>query len=752
MFMIMKVAKPVWPEEYKKERNIVINFKAVLPFDGKKAEIKIAADALYRLCVNGEFVSHGPQRCGRGFWRVDTVDITKYLIKGDNEISVFVTRHGVTSFEYVMQDSFLQAEVWVDGEVKLATDINGDFSAQRVLSREQVVERYSIQRPFIEVWNLPLKFSENLELSRVENVVLYDRSVAMPEFVEVAPEKLIADGEVFYEAKDFAAGNSHERPLSIDFSYKKEEIPVLHRDIMASINNKTYNKLDKKFELPLELNENGYFICKLPVEDTGFLKIDVECETDSTLYFLYDEILFDDDVTPEKHCATTNMITLSFEKGAHKFTCLEPMTMHYIKVVCGKGKAKLNGLQLKEYVNPEAKMAEFTSDDEALNRVYNAAVNTFAQNAVDVFTDCPSRERAGWLCDSFFTARTEKDLTGDSKIEKSFLENFFKATEFPEMPENMVPMCYPSFVDSRSFIPNWAMFLVVELEEYVARTGDTAMLDLAKKRVYGLEEYFKQFINADGLLENLKGWVFVEWSQANEWVQNVNFPSNMMYYAVLKAMSRMYNDKALSDKADKIKEAIIRLSFNGKFFRDHQVFDENGVLTTPEDITEVCQYYAFFTGIADKETYPELLDIIINDFGAGHKCKETHPEVYPANAFIGNYLRMEILSFTGHKDRILGEMKEYLDYMAKLTGTLWEHDNTTASCNHGFASHAVRTIFRDCLGVENVDEVNRTVKISNDFCAPENASAKIPLKEGSINIKIADGIRGITVEGNYELV
>ena len=26
--------------------------------------------------------------------------------------------------------------------------------------------------------------------------------------------------------------------------------------------------------------------------------------------------------------------------------------------------------------------------------------------------DCPSRERAGWLCDSYFTAKTEYVLTG----------------------------------------------------------------------------------------------------------------------------------------------------------------------------------------------------------------------------------------------------------------------------------------------------------------------------------------------------
>ena len=426
----------------------------------------------------------------------------------------------------------------------------------------------------------------------------------------------------------------------------------------------------------------------------------------------------------------------------------EPKTMQYIKVLCKYGSVKISNLCLTEYVNPAGDDVVFECDDDALMRVYNAAVNTFKQNAVDIFMDCPSRERAGWLCDSFFTGRTEKDLTGHSFVEKGFLENFFIATDFPRLPEGMLPMCYPSDPLQGSFIPNWAMFLVIELEEYVKRSGDSNMLLLAKERLYGLEKYFCNFINKDGLLEKLDGWVFVEWSQANKWVQDVNFPSNMMYYAMLKSMARMYSDSALDAKAEKIKAKIRELSFNGTFFRDRQVY-ENGVLSTPEDITEVCQYYAFFTGVADKETYPELIRIIAEDFGAGHKCEKTHPGVYPANAFIGNYLRMEVLSQNGYRKQIIGEIKDYFDYMARLTGTLWEMEKDNASCNHGFASHVVRFIFRDCLGVSEVDEQNKTVVLNSDFTSPANAHAVLPLKNGSITVDVVDGIRKVSVSGGY---
>lgn len=59
-----------------------------------------------------------------------------------------------------------------------------------------------------------------------------------------------------------------------------------------------------------------------------------------------------------------------------------------------------------------------------LNEIYKAALQTFRQNTVDVFMDCPSRERAGWLCDSYFTAIMEKEFTGYSCGSAQFLREF----------------------------------------------------------------------------------------------------------------------------------------------------------------------------------------------------------------------------------------------------------------------------------------------------------------------------------------
>ncbi len=751
--MYFKKATAVWGKEYVGERNVMLRFTAKIPAT-KDATISIAADSLYRLYINGKMVSHGPARCGKGWWRVDVLDISDKLAREENTIEIDVLNHGVMSFEYIKQPAFLQAEIVSEDTVLAATGVNGDFTARLNLSKQRVIDRYSYQRPFLEAWQLPVEYSDGVELCELNGINLTARTSDYPALERVYPKTAIAKGKFDY-SRDYgeALPNSrHEYEDRPDFSYNTCEIEKLCRKIQYSVKTTEFENTNEAWgadnELALSAGEFKSF--EWAAEDTGFLSFNISSQQDSLIYIIWDEIFMEGDIIPQLHTNDwTNVLPVRLKAGEYSFTAIEPRTLKYAKVLCAEGSVKLSGLSLVQYINPNGKKASFKSDDEALNRVYNAAVNTFVQNAVDIFMDCPSRERAGWLCDSFFTGRAEKDLTGANKIEHDFIENFVLATDFPDLPEGIMPMCYPADVMGGEFIPNWNMFLVIELEEYLARTGDRSLVDSAKSRLYALEKYFDGFLNKDGLLEKLEGWVFVEWSQANKWVQDVNFPSNMMYYAMLKAMARMYNEPEFDKKAEKIKSAILSLSFNGKFFRDHMVYDESGVLTTPEDITEVCQYYAFFTGIADKQNFPELLEIIARDFGAGHKCEKTHPGVYTANAFIGNYLRMEVLSSNGYRSQVLPEIKEYFDYMACLTGTLWEHDSTSASCNHGFASHVVHFILRDCLGIEKIDEHNKTIYLNHDFTAPKNCDATFPLKDGQLTVSFKDGIRAVKCSNGY---
>jgi alpha-L-rhamnosidase len=236
---------------------------------------------------------------------------------------------------------------------------------------------------------------------------------------------------------------------------------------------------------------------------------------------------------------------------------------------------------------------------------------------------------------------------------------------------------------------NWNLWMILQIEEYARdRGGDPALVGDLKKIVYGILGAMQRLENEFGLAEDMPGWVFVEWSRANDAdvVCGVNFPTNMLYCGAMEAAGRTYNDPALIEKAVKLRETIRKMSFNGKYFVDNAI-RKDGKLVLTDNTTEVCQDYAFYFDIASEELHPELWDTFTHQFGPHRKDSNSCPDVPFANAFIGNYLRLEILMREGLYDQLLEEIIGFFDIMAVTTGSLWEHVTTIASCCHGFASH-----------------------------------------------------------------
>ena len=398
-----------------------------------------------------------------------------------------------------------------------------------------------------------------------------------------------------------------------------------------------------------------------------------------------------------------------------------------------RGKVKVNGLYLREYANPRAGGATFAASDRRLIRLFEAGRQTFSQNAVDLFTDCPSRERAGWLCDSYFTARAGFDFTGRTELEKAFLENFIAPDSFAHLPAGMLPMCYPADHSRGTFIPNWALWFVLELEEYLARSGDRELVEAARPKVLALFDYFDRFANRDGLLEGLESWVFVEWSAANDFVQDVSYPSNFLYAAALEAAGRLYDRRELSARGETVRRSAGRKAFDGHFFVDNAK-RTLGWLHNTKNRTEVNQYFAFYFGAAGPETHPELWRNLVEVFGPRRDAASQFPAVHAAAPFIGKILRLEVLSRQGLCRQVVQEALDYYLPMAERTGTLWEFDGALASCNHGFASHVSSMLLRDCLGLWRVDPVAREVTLRLSDVGLAWCRGSRPVPGGSISL------------------
>jgi alpha-L-rhamnosidase len=151
-----RLAKPIWLADRETEMNVTVGFSARFEVpESATAQLKIAAASIYRVHINGQFLACGPARGPHGFHRVDHWDLDGQLRSGVNVLAIEVAGYNANSYYLLDQPSFLQAEVTSGQDVLASTGTGGaSFHAVVLDDRVQKVQRYSFQRPFVEVYEL----------------------------------------------------------------------------------------------------------------------------------------------------------------------------------------------------------------------------------------------------------------------------------------------------------------------------------------------------------------------------------------------------------------------------------------------------------------------------------------------------------------------------------------------------------------------------------------------------------------------
>lgn len=672
--------KFMWAGDREK-KNIRLSFE--LSLDKECDSMILYGADFYRVYVDGEFVSYGPERTASGYARRREI-----ALRNPKNICIDMTAYNVSTFCNDLQLPFIGVEIKDKDNVVYDT---ADFIAREYDCVVDSKLRYSKQRGFMEEYDFTKSTFTTHELYSVDAPVCLGGIGDNASYEEVEFKFMLER-----EFQGIATQDTLWWQRSGACVITPDQFNV-HRDFIEKA--KGYRELD--FEMK--------------TERTGFIKLIVESDEDVEVFALFEEyvprgediqkLIKEHNLTncPQdgewlfRRSTCNDIVAMKFPKGRYEFISSEPYAFKYLKLVVSGNAVitpSLIALENKNYDKVKV------SGNEKFVAVVEAAKNSFRQNALDIFMDCPGRERAGWLCDTYFTAKAERTLTGRNDIEKNYLENHLLA-KHEEIDDRLFMMIFPGQTEG-TYIPNWAIWFVIELEDYFMRTGDREFVDRAKDKVYGLIDFFKKYKNQDGLLENLESWVFIEWSICNnaEYTKGVNYPSNMLYAYMLQKAGKLYLDSALIEESRKMKAEIKKQAYNGKFFVDNAV-REDGVLKVCEDhLSETCQYYALFTGIDTDDAYKKRMATVFGPL----RPSDVYPEIGRSNMFIGNYLRFLWLCEIGEYDRVITECLEYFAKMEERTGTLWELDSPTASCNHGFTSVAAEILLRCAKGFVGVKD------------------------------------------------
>ena len=733
--MTEKIKSAVWAEGQKNQMNRAFAFVLDL---GKKqmGEICLSAASCYKVIADGKLMGFGPNRTAHGYARAAVYPFNAQYI------TVEVQSHFVPNFCWVKREPFFACVLKTESGKEYFAE---DFNCFALSDRVQKVRRYSFQRGFCETYinekdRTALYFCKpqnafpRVKTEKAELPHLLPSETLNPALSEIFAEKVIDSGycktspeiAVYVDRTETLIGTVIE-------GFKRGEWQDFSTDEISRI---TYLSGAKSGDYAYETLDFSRIV-------TGIVEVEIIAGNAGEVFFAFDEILSDEKLKTIKPFRgdTANVFKWTVKKaGVYNLSAFEPYAFRYANVITSAG-VKAN-VKVRAYENPEAGKMLFECDDKKIERIMEAARHTFAHNAVDLLTDCPSRERAGWLSDSFFSSVAERVFTGDNKVERAFLQNYILADKSGH-PKGMIPRCYPAdYYEEDGFIPNWSLWYILEIYKYFTQYGYDETVEKSRANVEGILNYFVDFENEFGVLEDLKGWIFVEWSAANnsDHINGINVPSNACYYASLLAAAKVYGIKGLKEKAEKVKDYLLKNAYVDGFFVDNLIRNEKGDIIPTENYTETCQYYMFFFKCADKHTHKELFDKMLNEYGksdssasGGNPVKK---QLTPSNMIYGVYMRLELLMREQKRVELLNECVRYFYDMTQKTGTLWENNTASASCDHGFASYVSRFIIYALFGFD----VLYPEKCGAKNGIKLNSEAVLPFKQKTVNLSVLNNI------------
>ena len=484
----------------------------------KSVTLHCCADSKYHLWVNGNYVGFGPARGHRDHPYYDTHEIAKYLRAGKNVVAFRVQHYsgGANIFAAVQGGLICEVSAPELG-VLAATDASWRALASKAYRAIQGVifaESFDA-REEPEGWQNPGFNDARWPRARVlTNSKLAPRENILPRPIPPLTQTLFLPETVLdvascggYKNEESIDKNDPARPVVSISKYKLDPVP----DGMIAPEIKPQTPWPRKSVTIRSAKKSGgiYFALDFGQTILANLELTLKGPAGAVVELGYCEVLLNNlaDSTPFDWLAFCDRIITRKGTTVHRVT--QPRAFRYLMLRVSNVRADvvIENLSAFECIYPTKTVGEFHSSDKALDKIFDLSARTVNLCMEDAYTDCPTRERSQWLGDfqpeglfSYY-AFGEYDLA-----RKAIWEYGHGNTE-----EGWIPGVFP--ITKPFNLPTWGMRFPVIVWEYFLHTGDRETLNLIYDGVTKQMDWFANFENKEGLLENLTGWSFLDWTK-----------------------------------------------------------------------------------------------------------------------------------------------------------------------------------------------------------------------------------------------
>ena len=472
----------------------------------KQFIVHVSADNRYRLFVNGQSVSIGPERWDLPHWRFETVDLAPQLKEGENIIAAVVWNFGDHKpwAQFSWRTGFI-----LQGDDERAAAVNTDAS-WKVLKNEAytpIPVNPQTMGTFVVVGP-----GEEIDGAR------YPWGWMKGDYEErgwLTP-KLLEHGKPrgFHDAGTQWLLTPRQIP---PMEESLQRIPTIRRAVGVQAHD-GFLTGEKAFEVPAKSKVT--LLLDNAVLTTAYPELQVSGGRGATVKLTYAEALFDANGQKGNRNEIDDRHIVGYSDlfrpdGGEKrlFSTLWFRTFRYLQLEIETAEQPLtiHDVYARYTGYPFEEKATFESSDPSLKQILETGWRTARLCAGETYFDCPYYEQLQYVGDTRIQALISLYVTGDDRLMRKAIELFNDS----RTPDGLTAGRYPTNIPQ--VIPPYSLFWINMIHDYWMHRDDDAFVRKFLVGIDGVLDWYEQHIDETGMLGPMPWWNFVDWPDQWAW-------------------------------------------------------------------------------------------------------------------------------------------------------------------------------------------------------------------------------------------
>lgn len=698
--------------------------------------VHVSADNRYKLFVNEKLVSLGPARGDLAHWNFETVDISPYLKTGKNIIA---------------------AQVWNEGEWRPEAQITfrTGFILQGNTDKESLVNTNNSWKCQQDNSYAPLRF----------NAKTYYVSGA-GEIINMAASPKTWESE-YYNDNNWQ--NAHQIfnglpktilgpygttngwmlvPSAIPQLEMKDErlIKMVHLEGGITIS-KDFPEKKSEFTIPAKSYVN--IILDQTYLTNAYPNLIFRSGKDASISISYAESLFtkfplkgNRNETKDKEFFGRTDSLISDGTDNQRFTALTYRTYRFVQI---KIITQNEPLVIKDFYGtftgyPFELKSSISANDKEINKILDIGWRTARLCATETYMDCPYYEQLQYIGDARIQALVSLYNSGDDRLVK----NALNLMDFSRQPEGVTLSRHPSYTPQ--YIPTFSLWYIGMLYDYSLYGNDITFVKHKLSGTRQILEYFKNYQQTDGSLQNVPQWMFTDWVEYKDWNSGVGPMSAngtsaildlqlLWAYQIAADLETKLGMPALASDYQRSIEQLKKTIREKYWDKDKKMFADR---EEKDLFSQHTNALAILTGMLSPSDATALAKQLLNN-----------QNLAPASIYFKYYLHQALIKAGLGNDYLkwLDKWRENMEMGLTTWAEISEIDRARSDC-HAWGSSPNIEFYRTILGIDSDGLGFSKIKIVPHLGQITNIGGTIPHPKGkvSVNYQLVDNQWKIEIE------